>query len=105
MSSTTDEKSTVLDRESSEDDGAGCFSDNIYPQSPQSGSCSISIFVTIHSHMNGTTKAVTLSIDIRLLERIDERRGLVSRSAFVRSLVEAGLGCSEKDGVGSITSR
>jgi metal-responsive CopG/Arc/MetJ family transcriptional regulator len=51
--------------------------------------------------MTITTKAVTLSLDRRLLERIDERRGLVSRSAFIASLVEAGLGCSEKDGVDS----
>jgi metal-responsive CopG/Arc/MetJ family transcriptional regulator len=49
--------------------------------------------------------AITVSIDTRLLERIDERRGLVSRSAFIRSLIEAGLGYSEKDGVGSTPPR
>ena len=40
-------------------------------------------------------QAVNLTIDVPILERIDNMRGLIPRSTIINALIKSGLGCVE----------
>ena len=48
-------------------------------------------------------KQVSLSLDDEMIDEIDEIRGAISRSAYVRILLEWGMRCDEyKEGQGEL---